>query len=89
MTLLNHINDCIKVLGKQDVAYCKQQIINEAQKEINLIYANPYLSDGEKFYKANKVKQIADELLQIQNKRDCLLEASGFLNELSKTFERK
>ena len=29
MTLLNQINDCIKVLGKQDVVYCKQQIIND------------------------------------------------------------
>lgn len=33
MALIHLINDCIKELGKQDVEYCKQQIINEAQRE--------------------------------------------------------
>ncbi len=87
MALMNVINDYLKELGKQDVASCKQKIINEAEAEINLIFSNPYLSDSEKFYRANRVQKIADELLQIQERRNFLLEAAGFLNELSKTYE--
>lgn len=87
MALINLINDCIKEFGKQDVESCKQTIINEAQAEINLIFSSPYLSDGEKFYRANRIKQIADELLLQQKRRDFLLDAAVFLNELSKACE--
>lgn len=87
MALINLVNDCIKEYGKQDIEKCKQQIIREAQTEINLIYSNPYFSNGEKIYRAQRVKQIADDLLARQNNREAFLEAAGFLNELSKIFE--
>lgn len=87
MALINLVNDCIKEYGKQDVEKCKQQIITDAQIEINLIYNNPYFNDGEKFYRAQRVKQIADDLLARQCKRDAFLDAAGFLNELSKIFD--
>lgn len=84
MALINFVNDCLKEYGKQDVKNCKQQIINAAQYEINMIYSHPFLTDGEKFYHAQRVKQIADELLARQDKREAFLNAAGFLNELSK-----
>lgn len=84
MKLINLVNDCIKEYGKQDVANCKQQIINAAQNEISLVCNNPYLTDEQKFCHISRIYTIADNLLAQQNKRDFLLEAAGFLNELSK-----
>lgn len=87
MKLINLINDCIKKYGKQDVKSCKQQIIIAAHDEINQIYNCPYLTSEQKFYYIFHIKTIAHNLLAQQDKRDFLLDAAGFLNELSKIFD--
>ena len=89
MALINVVNDCLKELGKQDVENCKQRIVCEAQNEIFAIQNNPYISDEEKFYKTNKISQISNELLHLQDQRKFLLDAAGFLNEISKLCEKK
>ena len=89
MALINVVNDCLKELGKQDVENCKQRIVCEAQNEIFAIQNNPYLSDEEKFYKTNRISQISNELLLFQDRRKFLLDAAGFLNEISKMYEKK
>ena len=89
MALINIVNDCLKELGKQDVENCKQRIVCEAQNEIFAIQNNPYLSDEEKFYKTNRISQISNELLLFQDRRKFLLDAVGFLNEISKMCEKK
>lgn len=88
MALINLVNDCLKEYGKQDVQNCKQQIMNAAQKEIGMIYSHPSLTDDEKFHHAQHIKQIADELLAREDNRTILLDAAGFLNELSKIFDK-
>ena len=89
MALINIVNDCLIELGKQDVENCKQRIVCEAQNEIFAIQNNPYLSDEEKFYKTNRISQISNELLLFQDRRKFLLDAAGFLNEISKMCEKK
>lgn len=89
MALINVVNDCLKELGKQDVENCKQRIVCEAQNEIYAIQNNPYLSAEEKFYRTNRISQISNELLLFQDRRKFLLDAAGFLNEISKMYEKK
>lgn len=89
MSLLNIINDCIKELGKQDVKNCKQQIVLAAQNAIETIQKDLYLTPEEKFYRTNRVSQISNELLRWQDQREFLLDAAGFLNELSKNADKR
>lgn len=45
MALMNVINDYLKELGKQDVASCKQKIINETEAEIIPHFSQQLVAD--------------------------------------------
>jgi len=88
MSLINIINRCLSEFEIQNIEKIKQEIVMATQNEIRLIYADPYLNDGEKFYQENRVRQIEDELLKRQEQYMFLSGALSFLTQLSQRYEK-